>query len=450
MLPDTGEIIVPISLLIYIPLFLVIAFSAVIIFLALRSHKLKEKQTLRLRMNRILEAYLQEVSREKKQNSMNVKKLLQRFVKAGVDLSFSSYGTFWTLHNGQAVQEAEYKEKSVQEETYNELKQMIQTQSPHCFAKDEPVNGTTPSGLHYLCFPTKQNSELPSLAIYALPFEGKKYSRAMIEILTDFLALGSRILENILIVQDRIENDTIRSEAVIASNIQNDFIPTSLPETKDLAKSVFYKSLSGINSDYYDIVSFKNKNKTGFILCHVAGKGLHSALVMVMIYSIFHFISRMTRKTGTVLELLNRGLLGKIGKDRFAAISYALYDPEDKVISYSAAGQTPLLHFGHEEGIVKEYHENTLPVGIDKNEAYPITRIPVTEGDLFMMFTDGIIETVNDSNEQFGIDRLKKLIADNYYLTADDLKNKIKESLDQFRGDKDVADDMTAIIIKVF
>jgi len=50
-------------------------------------------------------------------------------------------------------------------------------------------------------------------------------------------------------------------------------------------------------------------------------------------------------------------------------------------------------------------------LGVDSGAAYATTEMPITAGDLLVMFTDGITEARNPHGEQFGEQHLARLVA---------------------------------------
>jgi sigma-B regulation protein RsbU (phosphoserine phosphatase) len=75
--------------------------------------------------------------------------------------------------------------------------------------------------------------------------------------------------------------------------------------------------------------------------------------------------------------------------------------------------------------------------------------IPLRTGDLFVFFTDGISESMNEVSDCFGESRLGKLIEEHGDLPFDQLRERILREIEAFVGGAAQHDDMTMILLKV-
>jgi sigma-B regulation protein RsbU (phosphoserine phosphatase) len=69
-------------------------------------------------------------------------------------------------------------------------------------------------------------------------------------------------------------------------------------------------------------------------------------------------------------------------------------------------------------------------------------------GDVIVMYTDGVTESINRKEEMFGEDRLQSIIRDNARLPASDILAKILAGVEEFTGDMPQFDDITLMVIK--
>ncbi|BDZ67981.1 hypothetical protein GCM10025860_14290 [Methanobacterium ferruginis] len=74
--------------------------------------------------------------------------------------------------------------------------------------------------------------------------------------------------------------------------------------------------------------------------------------------------------------------------------------------------------------------------------------VDLEEGDLLVLYTDGVTEAVNKHEEQFGEGQLIKLIEENHDLFPEDLKNKIIDQVYDFASGTKQADDITLMILR--
>ena len=107
-----------------------------------------------------------------------------------------------------------------------------------------------------------------------------------------------------------------------------------------------------------------------------------------------------------------------------------------------------MMVWNKEKNKIELFQQKTDPIGIDVRSKYNSIKIPLHEGDVAALYTDGIIETLTAAGEQYGAARLAKLIADNHSGHSKDIVNKIKNDMISFIGKAQTHDDRTLLIIK--
>ena len=94
-----------------------------------------------------------------------------------------------------------------------------------------------------------------------------------------------------------------------------------------------------------------------------------------------------------------------------------------------------------------------LGLKFDKGEKFAElleeTTLPLSPGDVFVLFTDGITEAMNADEDMFGEERLCELVANHSDLPFDELRERIIREVRAFAGEPGPHDDMTLILLKV-
>jgi sigma-B regulation protein RsbU (phosphoserine phosphatase) len=118
-------------------------------------------------------------------------------------------------------------------------------------------------------------------------------------------------------------------------------------------------------------------------------------------------------------------------------------------INFSNAGHSPMLHYRHKEGSFVQVDTKGLPVGVEAKETYIKKVIKANKDDIFILYTDGLPETMGENGSLYTLDRLKKLISDNSKKSADEIVKVVENDIKLFKGSLDLDDDQTLIVIKV-
>jgi sigma-B regulation protein RsbU (phosphoserine phosphatase) len=146
----------------------------------------------------------------------------------------------------------------------------------------------------------------------------------------------------------------------------------------------------------------------------------------------------------------NRRIKMDVKTGMFVALLYAVLDGKNKSVSLCSAGQTQPVVRSARTGEAKllETRGDTFPLGILDDAAYEETRLELSPGDVVVLYTDGIVEAMNDSKEIFGFDRLLDIVKNSPAATAVSLLADIQRSVNEFSGSAPQHDDITVIVIQ--
>jgi serine phosphatase RsbU (regulator of sigma subunit) len=137
----------------------------------------------------------------------------------------------------------------------------------------------------------------------------------------------------------------------------------------------------------------------------------------------------------------------------FITMTYAVVDIAAHSMRYARAGHNPMIHLEAATGITKVLTPQGLGLGIERSDRFDEileeAEVPLTSGDIFLFFTDGLSEAMNGRSELFGERRLRDLIERSDGLETEDLKEAILAEIRSFVGEASQHDDMTMVILKV-
>ncbi|MGI9256762.1 MAG: PP2C family protein-serine/threonine phosphatase [Salinispira sp.] len=268
---------------------------------------------------------------------------------------------------------------------------------------------------------------------------------------TQILASYTSVTLNSLYSHNQVlEKRELERDIDIASEIQQALLPTNLSPVLKEQIGIWNNPSKRVSGDYFDIIPLDDAGKFAVIICDVAGKGIPAALVMVMIRTITHLVAIGMHNTSRVMRVINQGISERISVERFATMSYFIYNPDNRQIEYSNAAHHPMVIYNNEAGTIEEFDSEGLPIGLESTSSYPSVKRQFGPGDTLMLYTDGIIEALNQSGVQYEEKRLKKVFKENCHLSAPDVADAIKQDVLNFVGNAEQHDDQTLIIMKIF
>ncbi len=255
----------------------------------------------------------------------------------------------------------------------------------------------------------------------------------------------------VLLVLELADRVGLKRDLEIARDIQRMLLPEKPPTLPGLDIAFATKAANTVAGDYYD--AFLRPNITGsrllLIVADVAGKGIPAGLLMAAVQTGFHTLAADPVPLTELAARLNRSMCERSGGGRHLITAFiAELDPSALSLSWVNAGHNPpiLVRSG---GAVEHLEEGGLPLGAFAVSRYECGRAELHPGDTLYIYTDGVVEALNESGAEYGEDRLEIEIAALGTIGAAASLSRIFESVDKFAGATPQYDDITCLVLRV-
>jgi sigma-B regulation protein RsbU (phosphoserine phosphatase) len=251
-------------------------------------------------------------------------------------------------------------------------------------------------------------------------------------------------------IADRVERTR---ELGLAREVQERLFPQAHPPIAGLDYAGACRPALGVGGDYYDFIQLSGTG-LGIAIGDVSGKGISAALLMATLraYLRGQTLSSMT-DLGEVMANLNRLVYESSAANRYATFFYAQYEASTRVLEYVNAGHNPPLIFrtprGSDRQDILRLEIGGPVIGLMPDRSYRQGSVTLEEGDVLVLFTDGITEAMNPAGDEWGEERLMQVIGANRALPARDLIDRITRTSDEFAAGAAQYDDMTLITARV-
>jgi sigma-B regulation protein RsbU (phosphoserine phosphatase) len=201
----------------------------------------------------------------------------------------------------------------------------------------------------------------------------------------------------------------VHSEIVLATEIHRVLVPTI---DLQIGQFEFYgRTLPAaeVGGDLIDVI----RHDRGWIayIADVSGHGVAPGIVMAMVKSAARMQLSSGEKSARLLERLNAVLHPIKKPEMFVTFAYLAWDGE--LLEYSMAGHPPILHYHAASKKVSELACSNLPVGMFGGQQFESGTVEFAPDDLFLLFTDGVLEVANAADEEFGLPALQIVTAAN-------------------------------------
>ena len=253
----------------------------------------------------------------------------------------------------------------------------------------------------------------------------------------------------------RFEKGLIEKELQIASRIQQSILPQSLPQMDGIELGVKCVPAKHVGGDFYDFIKLLydfvqlKENRLGIVIGDVSGKGVPAALFMAKAMADFRGLSHDYSEPDQALTAINDRLVEEGVSGMFVTLQYLIYKPKERKIKYSNGGHNPLVWVKNTGDVVSLTQAVGTPVGIIPGSEFAADEFPVSAGDIFVMYTDGISEARDKNKREFGEKRILDTALFNRRLPAQGLADKLVEEVAKFSEGMPQHDDMTVIVLKI-
>ena len=292
-------------------------------------------------------------------------------------------------------------------------------------------------------------SQTVGLLLLGPPVNRPPYSSQERSVLRSVGAQLALLLENSRLTDRIVEQERLRRELLLATEVQKRLFPDKLPETAAVHCAGLCIPARGVGGDYYDFLDL-GRGQIGIAVADVAGKGIAAALVM----SVVQASLRSLADTGgpSLADLatkMNRLLHRSTGTNSYATFFYAQFDEENRQLRYVNAGHNPpfLLRSGGDS--IEELSAGGTIIGMFPVARYEEAVVDLHPGDVLLAFTDGVSEAHDPKEDEFGEDRLKDLLRRSAHLPVREMSSKILDELKVWMADAEQFDDLTFLVIKV-
>ena len=265
------------------------------------------------------------------------------------------------------------------------------------------------------------------------------------------LAVAALLFLLALELADRV---TMKRDLEIAREIQHWLVPSSPPEVPGVEIAFVSRPANTVGGDYYDAFlravpgDKPNSKRLLLVVADVAGKSVPAALLMATFQASLRTLAEANTSFLELVEGLNRyACAHSLGGRRFTTAFFAELEPETHILSYIRAGHNvPFVR--RASGTLEPLETGDLPLGIDADTHFTCGTVTMGPRDLLVVFTDGLIEAVNDADQEFGEPRVLEVLKSSGAADAQGTLKKLISAVDAFVGHARQHDDITCLLLR--
>ena len=252
---------------------------------------------------------------------------------------------------------------------------------------------------------------------------------------------NARLYERIAREERRMDRDL-----AMAREVQHHLLPPTVPSLRNAQVAARFSPAHAIGGDMYDFLDYKPP-RACMVVSDVSGKGAPAALYAALVSGIVRSVATGEPAPATLLGSVNRGLNQRRLDANYVVLCCALWDDEKLTMRVANSG-LPRPIYCH-EGHAHMIEAAGLPLGMFSDAGYDETTIHASPGDVFVFFSDGVVDASTEKDEQFGRVRVEHVIVKHAGETAQEIVDAIFQATSDFSAGAPVFDDQTAVVLKV-
>jgi len=266
---------------------------------------------------------------------------------------------------------------------------------------------------------------------------------------------------NFLLAMELADKLVTRDDLEFARQIQLSLLPDKVAPVEGFDVATHSEVAQSVGGDYFDFLRVGD-GSTIVVIGDVSGKGISAALYMVKVQTALQILAEETDDARELLLRLNEYLYRQLKRNFFLTVSLMKVYPDGQ-IQFCRAGHMPALRLDASRHSCAWMHPQGTAIGLappDQNhkgngeshtvfeKALETEELVLDTGDTVILYTDGVIESVNRSDEEFGEARLMQVLIDCEGVRADEVKRRLLKSLEQFRNGEELRDDTTFVVLQ--
>lgn len=294
-----------------------------------------------------------------------------------------------------------------------------------------------------LCAPLMRGDKKIGVLQVLNPRSKPAFVASDLEAFEAYASLAATAIEKLRTIEHQRHQERVARELAIANEIQNSFLPQTLPEISGLRFAASYRPALNIGGDFYDVIR-ASEEKVFFVIGDVSGKGIPAALLMAQALSMLRLILRQGVTPALALQQWNETLFGHTVRGMFITAIVGLIVPSQRTIELASAGHCAPLIVDANGGVREIALDNSQPLGLLKDLELQSSVLSLAPEEWLVLYTDGLNESFSPEGSLLDRSGIRKLLS-RHFSTIDEVVAALEQGEAQHRKQAEPHDDLTIL-----
>lgn len=288
----------------------------------------------------------------------------------------------------------------------------------------------------------------PLAYVFIGGFEENEDMYNKVQFITTVTNIVAVAIENKRLFKRQLEQERLKKEMELASEMQRMLIPAILPSSNKYEFASIYRPHLGVGGDYYDVIQF-DEHRLAFCVGDISGKGVAAALLMANFQANFHSLIRKNYPLDEFVRALNESVLRITQSEKFLTFFVAEYNTKTRELKYINAGHNPPI-LVHNNEVVLLRKGCTILGSFEELPQIEIGQGIIEGHATILAYTDGLTDLRNNEGNFLDADMINEFTFQNNHLSAEAFNDKLMTEIKLFKGRQDFPDDFTILTCKIF
>lgn len=273
----------------------------------------------------------------------------------------------------------------------------------------------------------------------------RRFTRYEVNLVRAIAQMLATAIENKRLDDERTENQRVVRQLHLAADVQRRMLPGKMPSIPPFEIAARYVPSFELGGDFYDFINLDGH--LGIAVGDVVGKGVAASLLMASVRASLRAYAQDLYDLDEVIARVNVALTRDTLDNEFATLFYGVLDPATLRLTYCNAGHDPPMLV--RRGKIHWLRTGGMLVGVDANQEYDKGLWDLQEGDMILLYTDGLPDAQNFEQKRFGRPRIEQALLSVADKSAADALNHVLWEMRRFTGLRRSVDDTTLVVVKV-
>lgn len=252
---------------------------------------------------------------------------------------------------------------------------------------------------------------------------------------------NAQLYEQVTAQEQRMERDL-----AMAHELQINLLPAACPALQTADIGVRFASARLIGGDLYDFIPY-SRGRYGIAVGDVSGKGARAALYAALVSGFLRSHGTQELFPAEMLAAINTSLVRRPIVAQFVSIAYAVWNDKTRKLLVASSGLPRPIHC--RDGKTEIVEATGIPLGLLPDTTYESLTYNAQAGDVFVLFSDGLVDAANRAGELFGRTGVERVVSENCHRTADEIAHAVFDAAADHAAGVEAYDDQTIVVLKV-